>query len=509
MYALRDSSGETRRQAASGRQVETEDLRRASRDAAEALRLAVAEDRAEVARRAFGGGERLGEEDGALGVVAARVVDEGDGDVLGVVVAGALQLGDELGPGGADDQRLEAGVPGGVLLVHREHGEVLDAVATVLLGAEGLGGAHEVGLGEPGVRPGAEVVAERADVVVLVGEVGREALRGVGDRAGEVLGAGGVVLRGVDRAVGLLHRAQLLDGLLELGPGGVGLGGRVGEGVDAAERGLRGPVHEVEPQRLVVELADAVVAEQVGVGEDGDVPVAVPGDRGEGCAGRAGGVRGAGEHAGAVGERERAGAVEAGAVHAGEEVDVGVAVLAAVELGEHPRGGVVVVLVVLDRAVLDADAEPREQVVEVVAVLVLLGLAEDDQAAARADELVDRVELVVGEPWRAAVGRGLPPRVGGVGDDEDVGFAEGLGERAVDVRGDGEVVRGERRGGASVGGVLGVGRLHARGLVGARGPRLAVGLVEEHSGSFWRHRIRHIPVQKLGPPEAAVNVCLG
>ena len=196
-------------------------------------------------------------------------------------------------------------------------------------------------------------------------------------------------------------------------------------------------------------------------------------------------------------------------MHAGEEVDVGVAVLAAVELGEHPRGGVVVVLVVLHRAVLDADAEPRQQVVEVVAVLVLLGLAEDDQAAAGADELVDRVELVVGEPWRAAVGRGLPPRVGRMGDDEDVGFAEGLGERAVDVRCDGEVVRGERRGGAGVGGVLGVGRLHARGLVGARGPRLAVGLVEEHSGSVWRHRIRHIPVQKLGPPEAAVNVCLG
>ena len=140
-----------------------------------------------------------------------------------------------------------------------------------------------------------------------------------------------------------------------------------------------------------------------------------------------------------------AGAVEAGAVDAGEEVDVGVAVLAAVELGEHPRGGVVVVLVVLDRAVLDADAEPRQQVVDVVAVLVLLGLAEDDQAAAGADELVDRVELVVGEPWRAAVGGGLPPRVGRVGDDEDVGFAEGLGERAVDVRRDGEVVGGERR----------------------------------------------------------------
>ena len=154
MYALRDSSGETSRQAASGGRLRRR-ISAALPATRQALRLAVAEDRAEVARRAFGGREGLGEEDGALGVVPAGVVDEGDGDVLGVVVARALELGDELGPGGADDQRLEAGVPGGVLLVHREHGEVLDAVATVLLGAEGLGGAHEVGLGEPRVRPGA------------------------------------------------------------------------------------------------------------------------------------------------------------------------------------------------------------------------------------------------------------------------------------------------------------------------------------------------------------------
>ena len=51
-----------------------------------------------------------------------------------------------------------------------------------------------------------------------------------------------------------------------------------------------------------------------------------------------------------------------------------------------------VVVVVLDGGVLDLDAEAGEEVVEVVAVLVLLGLAEDDQPAAGADERLDRVD---------------------------------------------------------------------------------------------------------------------
>ena len=43
-------------------------------------------------------------------------------------------------------------------------------------------------------------------------------------------------------------------------------------------------------------------------------------------------------------------------------------------------------LVVLDGVVVDVQAEPREQLVDVVAVLLLLGLAEHDQAAATAHE---------------------------------------------------------------------------------------------------------------------------
>ena len=121
-----------------GRQVEPQELGGRAADAAEALRLAVAEDPAEVARRALGDGERLREEHRALGVVARGVVDERDRDELRVVVAGALQLGDPLGPRDAHDQRLEARVARGVLLVHREHDQVLDPVAAVALGAERL-----------------------------------------------------------------------------------------------------------------------------------------------------------------------------------------------------------------------------------------------------------------------------------------------------------------------------------------------------------------------------------
>ena len=89
----------------------------------------------------------------------------------------------------------------------------------------------------------------------------------------------------------------------------------------AAECGLGGPIDEVQPEGLVVELADAVVAEEVGVGEDDDAAGAVLCDGRDGRARTGRGGEGAGEDVAAVVEGERAGAVEAGLVHAGEEVD--------------------------------------------------------------------------------------------------------------------------------------------------------------------------------------------
>ncbi len=134
---------------------------------------------------------------------------------------------------------------------------------------------------------------------------------------------------------------------------------------------------------------------------------------------------GAGDGAAAVAEGDRAGAVEAGLVDAGEQV--GGRAVGDGEVGEDPGRGLAVVLVVLHGGVLDREAETGEQLVEVVAVLVLLGLAEDDETAAGLDEARDRLDLGVVEPRGAAVESVLPLRVGGVGDDEDVGAGEGLG----------------------------------------------------------------------------------
>ena len=118
------------------------------------------------------------------------------------------------------------------------------------------------------------------------------------------------------------------------------------------------------------------------------------------------------------------------------------------------------VRVVLDGGVVDVEAEAGEEVVEVVAVFVVLGLGEDDEAAAGVDIALDGVELGVGEDGGAAVGGGLPLRVGGVGDDEDVGIAELGGEGAGGVVEDLEVAGGEGGGGRGERGVAGVGGLH-------------------------------------------------
>jgi hypothetical protein len=144
------------------------------------------------------------------------------------------------------------------------------------------------------------------------------------------------------------------------------------------------------------------------------------------------------------------------------------------------------VLGVLDGAVLNLDAETGEERVQVVAVLVLLGLAQDDQTATAADELVQGVDLVVAEGGTAVLGGGLPLGVGGVSDDDDVGAGEGLaGQGTVGVREDVEVASGELRGGDGVGGVLGMGGLHLLGELAADGPRLGMGLVEEDARDLW------------------------
>ena len=73
----------------------------------EARRLAVAEDAAEVVGRTVGEAHRLREEHGALAVVPVRMIHQLDRHELAVVELLALQLGDELRPRRAHDERFE------------------------------------------------------------------------------------------------------------------------------------------------------------------------------------------------------------------------------------------------------------------------------------------------------------------------------------------------------------------------------------------------------------------
>jgi hypothetical protein len=75
---------------------------------------------------------------------------------------------------------------------------VLDPVAALALGAEGLERGDEVGLGEAGGDPGPEVGLERFDVCGLVGEAGGEGIGGGGDSLDELAQVSGVVGGGVD-----------------------------------------------------------------------------------------------------------------------------------------------------------------------------------------------------------------------------------------------------------------------------------------------------------------------
>ncbi len=209
------------------------------------------------------------------------------------------------------------------------------------------------------------------------------------------------------------------------------------------------------------EIVDGVVAEQVGVGEHHHPSAAVTqGDR-QRAARKVGGGRGLEQDGRARGRVQHARAVEARLTRAGRQV---------LPLGryvgaEHPgRHAVVGVARVLDGGVLDAHAEPGQQLGQVVAVLLLLALGEHDQAAAVRDVLLDGVELLHRQDRAAEPGGALPAVGGGMGDDEDVvGGEHGGRDRALGVGGDGvpEVPEGLRGAGVAV--VVGVRRVDRLG----------------------------------------------
>ncbi len=107
------------------------------------------------------------------------------------------------------------------------------------------------------------------------------------------------------------------------------------------------------------------------------------------------------------------------------------------QLGEDPARRAIAVLVVLNRVVVQLHAEPREQLVDVVPVLLLLGLAEHHQPAAATHERLDRLELVGFEARRPRAGGPLPGGFGGMGDHEQVAASEPIARQAAfGMRGD-------------------------------------------------------------------------
>ena len=227
----------------------------------------------------------------------------------------------------------------------------------------------------------------------------------------------------------------------------------------------------VEPQALVIEHAEGVVAEQVRVGGH-DHPALAVAHRGEQTGARRVGIVAGAQHDGALAlGAQRASTVEADGAH---EVQQARLVDVLVGLAEHPGGGAVVAHVVLDRAAVEGQAKALQQLAQVGAVLVLFGLAQHDQAAAVGDEGGDRLDLGDRQDGGTAHGA-LPARVGGVGDDQHVDAAQGVGrQRSRRQRRDVEVALGERRGGERVRRPRGVLRLNSRGDVWPHAPGLTV-----------------------------------
>src|SRR5699024_2812932 len=72
----------------------------------------------------------------------------------------------------------------------------------------------------------------------------------------------------------------------------------------------------------------------------------------------------------------------------------------------------------------DPQAEGGQQLAQVVAVGVVVALAEHDEAATAGHVVDDGVDLGGGEHRREVAGDALAGRGGGVGDDEDVGVGQ-------------------------------------------------------------------------------------
>ena len=285
----------------------------------------------------------------------------------------------------------------------------------------------EVGLARsrrPPTRAGRRPTA--VEVVGLVREARRERLDRGGHRVDVGAGAGRGRRRGASAPSGCLQQAQRV-GRARAARATPGPRRRRGgprrparrEGVAARPSG-RG-----SPQRRVVELADAVVAEEVGVGEHDDA--ALRRARRRRAARRRAPTRvgdGAREHPRALGprvQRRRRGrsrlATRASRSPRPRALAGRRGPSAAPGGGARSRWTVSLL-----------EAERRSGASSSLRLLPYFSCSlspSTSRPPPRATKRLDRVELGVGEPRRAAGHDALPARVGGVGDDEDVGARRG------------------------------------------------------------------------------------
>ncbi len=136
-------------------------------------------------------------------------------------------------------------------------------------------------------------------VLTVMREVGGETLDRRNDPL-EVRRRGARVGVGIERAVRSLEPCECVDLIAQLGPRGIGRRPVARRAVSTGACGRASPMHDVEPQRAVVEVAEAIVAEQVGVAEHDDPSVAVVGGDDQRCARRRGRRMGPREDARAV-----------------------------------------------------------------------------------------------------------------------------------------------------------------------------------------------------------------
>ena len=153
-----------------------------------------------------------------------------------------------------------------------------------------------------------------------------------------------------------------------------------------------------------------------------------------------------------------------------------------------------------DFPVLDPQPRRREQLVQIVAVFVVLVFRDDEQPAARAHPRQHVPRFLRRKRGRVPRSRPLPARIARMREHEHVRPGERLRrQRRVDVSRHGKIPPRQLLRRALVGGVRGVFRLHLTRAPGGDRPAFAVEFVEEHAREFSLREVR-FHTRKLNAP---------